>query len=42
MGQRGRELVADKYTWTKSAEMTIELYEWLLGRGDRPDFVVFD
>ena len=40
MGQRGKELVASKYTWAKSAQMTIELYEWLLGRRERPDFVV--
>jgi glycosyltransferase involved in cell wall biosynthesis len=42
MGQRGKELVAAHYTWAKSAEMTIELYEWLLHRRERPDFVVLD
>lgn len=42
MGQRGKELVASKYTWAKSAQMTIELYKWLLGRRERPDFVVID
>jgi glycosyltransferase involved in cell wall biosynthesis len=42
MGQRGKELVAARYTWAKSAEMTIELYEWLLHRRERPDFVVLD
>ncbi|MBV5327036.1 MAG: glycosyltransferase [Chlorobium sp.] len=42
MGMRGKELVATKYTWAKSAQMTIELYEWLLHRRERPDFVVID
>lgn len=42
MGQRGKQLVASKYTWTKSAQMTIELYEWLLGRRGKPGFVVTD
>lgn len=42
MGQRGKELVSTEYTWAKSAQMTIELYEWLLGRSQRPDFVVVD
>jgi glycosyltransferase involved in cell wall biosynthesis len=42
MGARGKELVATNYTWTKSAKMTIELYEWLLGRRERPDFVILD
>jgi glycosyltransferase involved in cell wall biosynthesis len=42
MGERGKELVAARYTWTKSARMTIELYEWLLNRRERPDFVLAD
>ncbi len=42
MGKRGKDLVHDKYSWTKSAQMTIELYEWLLGRRGRPSFVVLD
>lgn len=39
MGQRGKELVADKCTWANSAEMTIELYRWLNGQRDCPAFV---
>jgi glycosyltransferase involved in cell wall biosynthesis len=42
MGQQGKKLVGDKYTWEKSAQMTIEMYNWLLGRGDRPEFVITD
>jgi glycosyltransferase involved in cell wall biosynthesis len=40
MGQRGRVLVMSKYSWSSAAERTKKMYEWLLGRGDRPDFVV--
>jgi len=39
MGQRGKELVATRYTWDQSARLTIELYEWLLQRREIPDFV---
>jgi glycosyltransferase involved in cell wall biosynthesis len=42
MGKKGKDLVASKYTWTKSAQMTLELYAWLLGNKERPDFVVVD
>jgi len=40
MGERGKELVADKYTWTESARMTIKLYEWLLNCTEMPEFVL--
>jgi glycosyltransferase involved in cell wall biosynthesis len=39
MGQRGRQLVGDNYTWIKITERTIALYEWLLSRGRQPSFV---
>ena len=42
MGLRGKRLVAAKYTWAGKAQKTIELYNWLLGRIDKPDFVVLD
>ncbi len=42
MGRRGKDLVADRYTWTQSARMTIELYRWLLGQAERPEFVMVD
>ncbi len=42
MGNRGKELVAAEYTWARSAQMTMELYEWLHGRRGRPEFVVVD
>ncbi len=38
MGERGKTLAAQNYTWKRAADMTIELYRWLIGLGDRPDF----
>lgn len=42
MGKRGKALVTDKYTWAQLAQKSIRLYDWLLGRAERPDFVVLD
>ena len=40
MGQNGKKLIATKYTWSTLAIKTLNLYQWLLGQTDRPDFVV--
>tara|TARA_B110001469_G_scaffold117370_1_gene123274 strand:- start:3568 stop:4812 length:1245 start_codon:yes stop_codon:yes gene_type:complete len=40
MGARGRELVKQKYLWPAIAGNMFEFYLWLLGRGDKPNFVV--
>lgn len=42
MGQRGRNLASDQYSWAGLAQKTLDLYEWLLNRRSRPDFVVHD
>jgi glycosyltransferase involved in cell wall biosynthesis len=42
MGRRGQALVIEKYTWRQAAEKSIQLYQWLLGQRDCPDFVVID
>lgn len=42
MGARGKLLVKSKYTWPQVTKMTIELYDWLLGRCGMPNFVVKD
>jgi len=42
MGERGRKLVARKYSLARNAGKTILLYGWLCGTGERPDFVVTD
>lgn len=39
MGERGRDLVKARYSWSRAAQMTLELYAWLLGQGERPGFV---
>lgn len=39
MGARGRQLVQDRYSWTRAAIQMTEAYAWLFGRGSRPDFV---
>lgn len=39
MGERGRQLVRDRYTWDRVAEQMIGVYHWLLGSGNRPDCI---
>lgn len=39
MGMRGYDLVRENFTWDVSAKKMIEVYEWLLGRSEKPDFV---
>lgn len=40
MGQRGRKLVEERFTWPKVAAQMRQVYGWLLGVGPRPDSVV--
>jgi glycosyltransferase involved in cell wall biosynthesis len=42
MGQRGKILAAEKYTWAKIAKQSIQLYSWLLRRCEKPEFVLLD
>ena len=39
IGQRGYDLVCEKFTWDASAKKMIEVYEWLLGKSEKPDIV---
>jgi poly(glycerol-phosphate) alpha-glucosyltransferase len=39
MGQRGRSLVEDRFTWPQVAAQMKEVYEWVLGGGPQPDCV---
>jgi glycosyltransferase involved in cell wall biosynthesis len=41
MGRRGREYVA-RYQWSETARQTALFYNWILGYGDRPEFVTAD
>jgi glycosyltransferase involved in cell wall biosynthesis len=40
MGERGRALVASRYTWDRQAERLAAVYRWLAGGGPRPEAVV--
>lgn len=36
MGSRGRKLVEEKYSWDKIGQQMLEVYEWLIGKGQQP------
>jgi len=42
MGMRGKALMEARFTWERLAAQMLEVYEWLLGRRDRPDHVIVD
>lgn len=42
LGERGRRLVAELFTWENVAQQMAEVYEWVLERGPRPDCVELD
>jgi poly(glycerol-phosphate) alpha-glucosyltransferase len=42
MGQRGRGLVEDKFTWQRVAEEMVSVYQWVLGGGQTPSCVTLD
>ena len=39
MGKRGRQLVLDKYSVDVVSRQMKELYVWVAGQGDKPEFV---
>ena len=39
MGQRGRRLVLEKYSWPQVASEMLGVYEWVAGKGPRPSCV---
>ena len=42
MGENGYELVKEKFTWRKVAQATDEMYQWIKGEKEKPDFVYLD
>jgi glycosyltransferase involved in cell wall biosynthesis len=40
MGQRGRQLIEQNYTWSAAAQKMMAVYEWMLERGPKPECVV--
>jgi glycosyltransferase involved in cell wall biosynthesis len=39
MGERGRRLVEERFTWPRVAEQMVSVYKWLLGAGPKPHCV---
>ena len=39
MGERGKQLILSSYSSEKVAQMMYQLYGWVLGKNDKPDFV---
>jgi glycosyltransferase involved in cell wall biosynthesis len=42
LGQNGYKLVEEQFTWEKVAADAHNLYQWVLGKGLKPDFVKVD
>jgi len=40
MGERGRQLVLERYSWDAIIRQHVELYRWLAGGGSKPAFVL--
>jgi glycosyltransferase involved in cell wall biosynthesis len=38
MGERARTRVMTRFTWDAKAEQVLEVYRWVLGQRDKPDF----
>jgi glycosyltransferase involved in cell wall biosynthesis len=38
LGNNARQHVEKLYTWQAKAKLTLRVYEWALGRGEKPDF----
>jgi poly(glycerol-phosphate) alpha-glucosyltransferase len=39
LGDNGRQLVSERFTWPQVAKQMQEVYAWVLGQGPKPDFV---
>jgi poly(glycerol-phosphate) alpha-glucosyltransferase len=39
MGEQGFELVKEKFTWPQVANSMAQLYDWILNKGEKPEFV---
>lgn len=42
IGVNGYELVKSRFTWEKIAEDTKEMYSWVLGKSEKPNFIHLD
>ena len=39
MGQNGRRLIEENYSIKSVAKQMLELYNWILDKGEKPNFV---
>ena len=39
IGENGYNLVKEKFTWEHIARQSVEVYMWLMGQGNKPEFV---
>jgi poly(glycerol-phosphate) alpha-glucosyltransferase len=39
MGAKGRKLVEERFTWPQVARQMKDVYDWILGGGNRPPFI---
>lgn len=40
MGLRGRKLIEESYSWQKISNDLYDLYKWVLGKGDKPKYIL--
>jgi poly(glycerol-phosphate) alpha-glucosyltransferase len=40
MGENGFDLVKTNFSWQQVAASTLQLYKWVLGQAEKPDFVM--
>ncbi len=40
MGLNGRELVKERFAWPIVASKMLKIYDWILGKGQKPEFVI--
>ncbi len=38
LGERAKTRVSELHTWRRRAEQSLRIYEWALGRGEKPEF----
>ena len=39
MGSKGRKLVENEYSWPRVATQMVDLYRWVLGESNKPNFI---
>ncbi|MFC1766727.1 glycosyltransferase, partial [Planctomycetota bacterium] len=42
MGKNAKQLASEEYSWSRKASQMLDVCKWLLGKGDKPEFVQAD